>query len=476
MLPAADSSYVLETGSKTGDCTYDYTPSLTPTITSLNPPSAIAAGTILTITGTGLSTVASENVVAFQLGVTGALAFDFEKNVKCGSVAIVTPGTVITCLVPDLSAGSYTVQVNVANIGLNAPNPAVGQVVYTLRIDSIGPLSGSTSGGTLVILRGSGFVLPTAVPSIVTDNGGDLIQIGGVTCQLVDVTVTIAVCRTAAGAAATVPITVNGGAQTQQFVYDAAFTPQINTLDPILVSSAVTNLITITGTGFVANSNLIPPASLNVSGLAEADDASIFNPFAVNFGDRWCHVLTVSATQIVCRLARAAPPNLHSTTNARAPTVYVAGQGYASNPSNLSIDIALRVHSLSVSQGSLAGGSILTITGEGFKPQKELVTDTSVSVDPNYISVSIQIYKGDAGQFPNITNATYAASEAIIPCHVMEYEMNYLVPNLRRLIFGPVLNVHLGTKPSDVMNPSSHSMQFLHCIHMVVPAFRCHSE
>jgi hypothetical protein len=59
---------------------------------------------------------------------------------------------------------------------------------------------------------------------------------------------------------------------------------------------------------------------------------------------------------------------------------------------------------------------------------------------------------------------------------VDELAENYLVPNLRQRIFGPVLNVHLGTKSSDDMSTSSHSMQFPHCLHMVAPAFRCHSE
>jgi len=410
---AATSSYAVQGTNSSIDCVYAYTPSLTPTITNLSPADTIAAGTVLTVTGTNfdVSGMDGTNVIAFARD-TAALAADFAALPSC--FATVVSSTELTCEVPELSAGNYVVQVNVRNKGINAPH-ALPTLAFALRVDGVSPARGSQAGGTLLKLAGSGF------QTVLSGAGADVITVNGLPCALEDVTTTAVLCRTPAlpadDATPTDPkdVLVNA-VSAGTFTYDAALTPSISTVTPSVVSSAVTNLITITGTGFVADENSAPERP------SDSDKRTLFDLFSVNFGDRECAVVSSEATQIVCRLARAAPPNLHSTSNARAPTVYVAGQGYAANPSDLTVDIALRVHSLSASHGSLAGGLVLTIAGQGFKPQRKLVTDHSVSIDPEYISVKLTVNVSRPDPATGIERPTLVT----FPCAVSSYEMAWV--------------------------------------------------
>jgi hypothetical protein len=236
-------------------------------------------------------------------------------------------------------------------------------------------------------------------------------------------TTTAVLCRTpalpAVDATPTAPkdVVVNSVTLPGAFTYDAALTPSISSVSPAIVSAAVTNLVTLTGAGFTANAANAPVRP------SDDDKRTLFDLYSVSFGDRVCSVTSVTDTLLVCRLARAAPPNLHSTSNAHEPLVYIGGQGYAANPSALTVDIALRVHSLSASRGSLAGGLVLTITGQGFKPQRRLITDHSVSIDPEYISVrmTVNISRPDpATSVPRPTLVTF-------PCVVSQYEMDSVV-------------------------------------------------
>jgi hypothetical protein len=202
------------------------------------------------------------------------------------------------------------------------------------------------------------------------------------------------------------------------FTYSSARTPVITTALPALVSSAVTNLITITGSGFIPDPSTEPSGA----GLEEID-AIVHASFTVTLGDRTCDVVSATPTVVVCRLARAAPPNLHTSTNARSPLLYIGGLGYASNDNNQQIDVALRVQSISTQHGSLAGGSLITITGAGFKPQPRLITDTSLSIDPEYISVRLAVYTNSTGQPLASPSGPFLASGKVVGCSVVSYTM-----------------------------------------------------
>ena len=167
-------------------------------------------------------------------------------------------------------------------------------------------------------------------------------------------------------------------------------TPQITSITPSTVSSAVASMITIIGSGFVVNmtsaareiaSMIHNPYGWTITNHWTVYDNSLYTTFAVHFGSRSCNILTVNSTTIVCLLVAAPPPNNYQTSNAVSPNVYVLGLGYA-NANSHTLDVAFRISSVSPNIGSLAGGQVLTITGAGF-----------VSLSSSFVQINIVPYQ-----------------------------------------------------------------------------------
>ena len=125
---------------------FTYVAAGTPVVSAVSPSSGVA-GTVVTITGTGF---------------TGATAVAFGVASAAGNVL---SDTLITITAPAHAAG--VVAVTVTNpIGTSAPTPA-SQFTYTASsgpvITSVTPSSGPITGGTMVVITGSGFTGATAV-------------------------------------------------------------------------------------------------------------------------------------------------------------------------------------------------------------------------------------------------------------------------------------------------------------------------
>lgn len=125
-----------------------YTASATiPVITSISPSSGpTAGGTTVTITGTGFT-----GTTAVSFGGTAATSFT------------VNSATQITATTPARSAGTVFVTVT-ATSGTSAPTTASRFTYGNLpAITALNPSTGPTSGGTTVVITGSGFTGATAV-------------------------------------------------------------------------------------------------------------------------------------------------------------------------------------------------------------------------------------------------------------------------------------------------------------------------
>ncbi|XP_069815730.1 fibrocystin-L-like [Dendropsophus ebraccatus] len=148
--------------SKTLPNVFSFTSSLVPTITGINPNTSSVLGNItLTISGSGFQDQSVDNAVS--LG-----------NKPC-QLQEWTP-TKITCLLPALPPGKYTVLVKVGNLGFAVSSMAnEPSVEYILEVNSIVPQYGSLYGGSRVTLIGSGF---SDVPS---DNE---VKIGSLPCKV----------------------------------------------------------------------------------------------------------------------------------------------------------------------------------------------------------------------------------------------------------------------------------------------------
>ena len=199
-----------------------------PTVTSLSPASGPAVGgTSVTITGTGFT-----GVTSVKFGTKNATSYT------------VSSPTQIVAVAPSGDAGT-SVDVTVStSAGTSATGTATKYSYGGPVITSISPTSGPTTGGTTVIITGTGFTGVVSVKfgaknalSFTVNSTTQITAVApsGSSGDVVDVTVT-----TSSGTSLT-------GAQTK-YTYGP---PVVTSVDPSAGPEAGGNTVTITGSGFV---------------------------------------------------------------------------------------------------------------------------------------------------------------------------------------------------------------------------------
>ena len=362
-------------GSASGSsCDWTYVAALTPTLVSASV-SNVTARTVLTLSGSGF--LPSSAGVGRGVGGTNLQAWDLNTVffVPAGaplagpyaSACNVTASTAtsITCVVLDSPAGVYTVGVLVGFNGGYALPPVNGSlptVSYAASLSSVQPASGSTAGGTLLRLVGTGFRRGT--------NGnisGDIVTIGGSPCAIVSSSVTVVTCLTPPGNTLATAVAVNGVLTGFYFNYSPAMTATVTSISPSVLSSALSGVIKLT---IRTVGNVIASGAMNAS---------------IAIGTRSCSVknTTVSPSSpsdtavVTCILLRGPPPPLPQAPI--APLVTVGAWGYASLTSpSIALDVSYRINAISTAVGSLAGGSVINFTGVGIAtiPHQVLVSFT----------------------------------------------------------------------------------------------------
>lgn len=349
-------------------CSFTFSESVTPTVTAVSS-TAVTEGTEITVTGTNFlpDSVPSTRRrdrrmrdtaghVRLLAGEEDVLDVDRFNHVLIGgtrcNVSQAT-STSLTCRVGHTWAGEHSVVVEVGHgrgLAVNAPD--VPRVTFSARVDSVSPVEGSTAGGTRVEIRGTGFSRSSSV-----------VTIGGEACEVLEADYDRIVCRSPAGSSASAAIVVEGITATQTFAFRASRTPLLSSVNPLVLSTAVTGELTL-GVSMV-------------DGLTARD-------VEVRMGSRTCAVKSVESSTVVCTLVRAAPGPLPH--NPVTPQVYVRNLGYAAPDTNvaaelLAVDTSLRVDAVSPAVGSLKGGLSVTITGHGFdaavRRNKNVVTFVS---------------------------------------------------------------------------------------------------
>lgn len=203
----------------------------TPAVTSIAPSSGSSAGgTAITITGTGLT-----GTTAVKFGTVDATSF---ANVTDTSVTAVAPAHV---------AGA----VNVIVTNADGSSAIVAGDLFTFvdvpTVTGILPINGSTGGGDVVTIAGTGFVLGP---------GNTTVTFGGVASTSVAVASTTQLTALApphAAGAVDIRVTTAGGTSpnvvADNFTYASAI-PVITTLSPAAGTPAGSTVVTITGSGF----------------------------------------------------------------------------------------------------------------------------------------------------------------------------------------------------------------------------------
>lgn len=221
------------------------------------------------------------------------------------------------------------VTVLVNNLGtaiLTMPKEYDRRFVVLPVIDSIFPLVGSTTGHTRLFISGSGF-----------SNG--LITVAGVPCNVVSIDYSYVVCDTLPSEArrGDVVVYVNSISSTCsfdcKFEYSESIAPYISEVLPNSVSGNTTTVV-ITGSGFGNDSaNLMVSAANILLTVTEVTDSSIKV------------------------LVGALPAGTHVLQ------VVVMSKGLATGDETLT---SIAQASVNPTSGSIAGGTPLLITGNGF--------------------------------------------------------------------------------------------------------------
>ena len=231
-----------------------------------------------------------------------------------------------------------------AQWGLTASFPLAADFIYEVAVTSVEPSLGSAIGGALVVIRGGGFnhLQPLSVTVLAS----------GLPCTVISVTSSEIICVSPAIIDAHVDfltwstgyeaggLVVPGARCTSEaacsFNYTAAATPELLTLSP-----------SVGGNGTL----------LEVYGNRLSSDAT---QNSVTLGGEPCDVLTAELTEstvkVTCRV-RLGVAGVHSV-QVRTPT------GLAFSQLTFTYDLELR--GIMPNSGSLAGGTTISILGDGF--------------------------------------------------------------------------------------------------------------
>lgn len=284
-----------------------------PVVSSISPTSGPAAGgTSVAITGTGFTGATS---VGF--GVTGA-------------TFTVNSDTSITATSP---SGTGMVDVQVITPSGTSASIAADQFTYSASapvVTSINPQSGSTAGGTSVVITGTGFTGATSV------------GFGATGASNMSVTSDTQISVTSPAGTGTVDITVMTPAGTSavtaadQFTYASSTAPTVTSISPTSGSPSGGDSVVITGTGFTGAS-------------------------AVNFDTNAATTFNVdSDTQITA----TSPPG---TGTVDLTVTGPSGTSAASAADQFTYaGTQPIVTSVSPNSGAAAGGDQVIITGSGF--------------------------------------------------------------------------------------------------------------
>ena len=298
---------------------YRYTAAPVPTVTGVSPSGGdIDGGTQVTITGTRFT-----GATGVTFGTLPATEWTFNSD------------TSMTAVAPPAAAGTVDVQVSTFS-GTSATSSA-DQFTYsnvpTPVVSSVSPAYGSTGGGTVVSVIGSGFT------------NADGVFFGSVAASSFTKGSDSSISATAPPeAAGTVDVTVtaygnvSAASSGDRFTYNSAAAPAVTGVSPSSGSTAGGTVVTITGTGFIgANSVMFgTTAAGNVAANSDTQITAVAPAQAAGIVD--VTVTTPTGTSAV------GSADQFTYTAAAAPSVT----------------------SVSPNSGSTAGGTTVTISGSNF--------------------------------------------------------------------------------------------------------------
>lgn len=355
-----------------------------PTVTSIDPRSGpTAGGTTVTINGTNFNTAAGATTVSF-----GGVA---ASSVSCATT------TQCTAVSP---AGGGTVHVTVSTAGGTSAVSAADQFTYVgaPSVTGVNPTQGASSGGSTVVITGSGFTGASAVRFGVAPATSFTVNS--------DTQITALVPAGSAGSSVDVTVTTAGGTSPVSASDRFAYGPTISTVQ----SSATSSGATITWTTDAASSTQVEYGQTTAYGSSSALDPTLVTAHSVTLTgllpNTLYHYRVKSGTNGIVTTSG----DFTFTTGVASPTV--TGVSPASGPSS--------------------GGTVVTIRGTGFSGATAVsfgttpATSFTVNSDTQITAVSPA---GTVGTGVDVTVTTASGTSAINVSDVFAYTSWVYVAN-----------------------------------------------
>ena len=336
------STEVTQRNSKSADgLTFVYSSCSTPTVSNVTPLVGYGLSTVYTISGSLLSEVRDQNSFRFDK-LTCDIINSTTEEVKCA----ISPNAMPTSFTP-LALSLQTDNGNAYIRDRSATTIEIRPV-----INDISPMAGSVKGGTDILITGQGFKCP--------DNDTIQVTIGQLPCNVTAYNYTDISCMTVE---VDTPIELNLSVWCRSpersamcvsgcsYSYSLERTPMVAAVTPSSYSGIAD--ITISGSGFAEQ----PENNLITVG-----------------GDYTCSPTMATSSQIVCTLP-ALPANTYELSLKVCNVSNGQCFGYAAiNETASTVTSVASLTSVYPMQGSLAGGTKLTIVGTGFMSDISAIT------------------------------------------------------------------------------------------------------
>ncbi|XP_064639845.1 fibrocystin-L-like [Lineus longissimus] len=295
-------------------CSFEWSTNHTATLESVSP-TICTIGDVLTINGTGFDIITPTNN---EVMVGGAVC----------EVTLATD-TELTCTLGAGPAGDVIVSMHVSGKGRALGN---FNVTYIASIASVSPTSSSTGGGAIVSISGVGF------------KDDFRVEIGGNECEDPMITSVLIECEVpSASSTGAVKIHIYNNLNALVTSGDFTYTNNAAVISAMNVTEAMVDgstFIQITGSGFGTYNSTVNTLSL---------------------GGAMAVIINHTDTEVIAKLPVQNPGRYQ--IKLRTSTGDFADTG-SNNIS--SIHYNFQVNRVSPSEGSIFGGTILTITGRGF--------------------------------------------------------------------------------------------------------------
>jgi len=234
---------------------------------------------------------------------------------------------------------NYNIEVLVSGKGYALQNDNF-HIQFTPRVDSLSLSTGSVAGGTRLIISGDGFIPESTlvvigqIPYYNNRNG-------------VYMNSTHIVLNTVAHEDATLEVLVivnkiNASCDTCSFTYSDSISPSLTSVTPLNVSG---------------------PTKIILEGFQFGSDPEKVSVF---IGKSYCSIISlVNESQIECDVDAV-------EFGEQLVQVIIDDIGLAKTESEIIIKSELQVDSVSPSQGSVHGGTLVTVTGNGFDSNTQI--------------------------------------------------------------------------------------------------------